>query len=77
MSHLLQKLMMQTAWDIATAGGDVVVIHPRGCGKSQFQENLKKYSYQLKQIRAQKNYLDLADKPKPYSIRIRRQRVKA
>lgn len=77
MSHLLEQLMMQTAWDIASDGGVVVVIHPRRCGKSKFQENLKKCSDQLKQVRAQKNYLDLADKPKPHSIRMRRQRVKA
>lgn len=79
MSHLIEQLVMQTAWDIASAGGDVLVVHPKGCGKSKFQENFKEYLDQTKRVKAQKNYLNLAQKPKPkpQSIRMLRHRAKA
>ncbi|WP_442768628.1 hypothetical protein [Acinetobacter bohemicus] len=77
MNNLIAQLMIKTAWDIAEAGGDVMVIHPRGCGKTQFQETAKAYSDQNKQMKAQQNYLQIAGKPKPFSVRMRRQRVKA
>jgi hypothetical protein len=77
MNNLMKHLMIETAWDMAKDGGHVVVIHPRGCGKNQFQETFKAYFDQKKRIQAQKNYLELAGKPKPFNVRMRRQRVKA
>jgi hypothetical protein len=62
---------------MAAADSELVVIHPRGCGKAQFQEIAKDYLHQKKQMKAQQNYLQIAGKPKPFNVRMRRQRVKA
>jgi len=68
---------MIRVWDIAAAGADVVVILPRGNGKAATFKQLVAASEQYKRLQAQKNYQQLAKKPKPYSVRMRRQRIKA
>ena len=75
--NLIEKLKWKTAWDMAKDGYVVLVIHPRGCGKTQFYENAKEYLHQQKQMKAQQNYLKMQGKPKPLNIHMRRQRVKA
>lgn len=77
MNNLTEQMKYETAWDMAKDGDVVVVIHPRGCGKAQFQKDLKACLDQKKQLEAQKNYMQLAGKPKPFSVRMRRQMVKA
>lgn len=77
MNNLIESLKFKTAWDMAKDGDVVLVVHPRGCGKTQFEEIGKDYLHQQKQMKAQQNYLQIAGKPKPFSVRMRRQRVKA
>jgi hypothetical protein len=67
---------MIRVWDLAEAGTDVVAIHPRGNGKTTALKQLVAASEQYKRLQAQKNYQQLAENPKPYNIRMRRQRIK-
>ncbi len=54
-----ERLKIKTAWDLAKGGASVFVIHPRGSGKSSFIDNAIKYMKLQKQIKAEKNYLNL------------------
>ena len=67
---------MIRVWDLAEAGTDVVAIHPRGNVKTAALKQLVAASEQHHRLQAQKNYQQLAENPKPYNIRMRRQRIK-